>query len=59
MTSLTRTYKSLLIFLQEFIDETHFIVKMDNKQTLGLKGDIEVKYIDQYGFGWNRDHNGC
>lgn len=37
--------------LQENIDETHFIVNMDNKRTLGFRGDKEVKYVDMVSRG--------
>ena len=30
----------------ENIDETHFVVNMDNIRTLGFKGDNVVKYVD-------------
>ncbi|KAL3702045.1 hypothetical protein R1sor_020067 [Riccia sorocarpa] len=32
--------------LQENIDETHFIVNMDNGKTVGFRGDETVKYAD-------------
>lgn len=32
--------------LMENMDETHFIINMDNGRTLGFKGDSEVKYQD-------------
>jgi hypothetical protein len=32
--------------LIENVDETHFIVNMDNGRTLGFKGDTNVKYAD-------------
>jgi hypothetical protein len=28
------------------IDETHFVINMDNGRTLGFRGDITVKYAD-------------
>ena len=32
--------------LVENVDETHFIVNMDNGRTLGFRGDDDVKYAD-------------
>jgi len=32
--------------LVENVDETHFIVNMDNRRTLGLRGDDCIKYAD-------------
>ena len=32
--------------LVENVDETHFIVHMDNGRTLGFRGDDVVKYVD-------------
>lgn len=37
--------------LQENIDETHFIVNMDNKRTLSFRGDTEVKYANMVSGG--------
>lgn len=33
------------------MDETHFIVNMDNGRTLGFRGDTEVKYTDMVSGG--------
>lgn len=48
MGVLARGFRSGLLDenLQENIDETHFIVNMDNKRTLGFRGDQHVKYAD-------------
>jgi hypothetical protein len=32
--------------LMENLEETHFIVNMDNDRTLGFRGDTVVKYTD-------------
>jgi hypothetical protein len=32
--------------LIENIDETHFIINMDNGRTLGFRGDTTVKYAN-------------
>ncbi|KAL3695584.1 hypothetical protein R1sor_009660 [Riccia sorocarpa] len=32
--------------LVENIDETHFLINMDNDRTLGFRGDTQVKYAD-------------
>jgi hypothetical protein len=32
--------------LIENIDETHFVINMDNGRTLGFRGDTTVKYVD-------------
>eukprot|EP00474_Spongospora_subterranea_P005517 CRZ05975.1 hypothetical protein [Spongospora subterranea] len=32
--------------LVENVDETHFVINMDNGRTLGFKGDDDVKYAD-------------
>lgn len=37
--------------LMENIDETHFVINMDNGRTLGFRGDIEVKYADMVARG--------
>lgn len=33
------------------MDETHFIVNMDNRHTLGFRGDMEVKYANMVSGG--------
>lgn len=35
----------------ENIDETHFVINMDNGQTLGFRGDKVVKYVDMVAGG--------
>ncbi|KAL3691779.1 hypothetical protein R1sor_005430 [Riccia sorocarpa] len=32
--------------LQENVDETHFVINMDNGRTLGFRGDRNIKYAD-------------
>ncbi|KAL3686242.1 hypothetical protein R1sor_004264 [Riccia sorocarpa] len=32
--------------LQENVDETHFVINMDNGRTLGFRGDRDIKYAD-------------
>ena len=32
--------------LMENIDETHFVVNMDNDKTLGCRGDMLIKYAE-------------
>ena len=37
----------------ENVDETHFIINMDNGKTLGFAGDTEVRYADVVSGGLN------
>ena len=32
--------------LMENVDETHFVVNLDNGRTLGFRGDTTVKYVE-------------
>lgn len=39
--------------LMQNIDETHFVINMDNRRTLGLCGDKSVKYVDMVARRYN------